>query len=103
MWLSYQNAISTPFQKEKNHLPTARPLKSTLAGRRIPATQLAFVLNLSQSVFASNGSTMATLTPATLKYGAATGQYIHRRDRAQFPIPGRLNLLLVAVQVKSHH
>ena len=30
---------------------------------------------------------------------AAQGQYIHRRNRAQFPIPGRLNLALAALQV----
>jgi fatty acid desaturase len=35
----------------------------------------------------------------TLQHGAATGQYTHRRNRALFPIPARLNLVLVAAQV----
>ncbi len=34
----------------------------------------------------------------SLRHGALTGQYIHRSHRAQFPIPGRLNLLLAALQ-----
>ena len=33
------------------------------------------------------------------QHGAAAGQYIHRHNRHQFPIPGRLNLALAAVQV----
>ncbi len=35
------------------------------------------------------------------QHGAAAGQYIHRRNRHQFPIPGRLNLTLVAAQVAT--
>ncbi len=33
--------------------------------------------------------------------GHAAGQYVHRRNRTQFPIPGRLNLALVAGQVSA--
>ncbi len=33
--------------------------------------------------------------------GHAAGQYVHRRNRTQFPIPGRLNLVLVALQVAA--
>ena len=42
-----------------------------------------------------------TIAPLISREGVAAGQFVYRRDRALYPIPGTLNLCLAVVQMSA--